>query len=235
MLACVVCYWSILQETKPNEQTKEIFVKMAATDFSKIETIANLDKQLAENSYVEGTSATQADVAAFNAFKAAYPNFTRWVNHLAAKADEFDSFPAASASAAEEANEDDDDDVDLFGSDDEEDEEAEKLKAQRVAEYNARKAAKPPKPAAKSIVTIDVKAWDDETNLDEMLANVKAIQMDGLVWGAHTFVPIGFGIKKLQINCVVEDDKVSLDDLQTQIEEDEDHVQSTDIAAMQKL
>lgn len=209
---------------------------MAATDFSKIETIANLDKQLAENSYVEGASATQADVAAFNAFKAAYPNFTRWVNHLAAKVDEFESFPAAKEQQQQQDEQDeDDDDIDLFGSDEEEDEEAEKLKAQRVAEYNARKAAKPPKPPAKSIVTIDVKAWDDETDLDEMLANVKAIQMDGLVWGAHKFVPIGFGIKKLQINCVVEDDKVSMDDLQGQIEEDEDHVQSTDIVAMQKL
>ena len=209
---------------------------MAATDFSKIDTIANLDKQLAENSYVEGASATQADVAAFNAFKAAYPNFTRWVNHLAAKVDEFESFPAAKEQQQQQGEQDeDDDDIDLFGSDEEEDEEAEKLKAQRVAEYNARKAAKPPKPPAKSIVTIDVKAWDDETNLDEMLANVKAIKMDGLVWGAHKFVPIGFGIKKLQINCVVEDDKVSMDDLQGQIEEDEDHVQSTDIVAMQKL
>lgn len=68
-----------------------------------------------------------------------------------------------------------------------------------------------------------------------MVANTKAIEMDGLVWGAHQFIPIGFGIKKLQINCVVEDDKVSLDDLQQAIEDDEDHVQSTDIAAMQKL
>jgi len=68
-----------------------------------------------------------------------------------------------------------------------------------------------------------------------MLANVKAIEVDGLVWGAHTFVPVGFGIKKLQINLVIEDDKVSLTDLQAQIEEDEDHVQSTDIIAMQKL
>lgn len=46
---------------------------------------------------------------------------------------------------------------------------------------------------------------------------------------------VGYGIKKLQINLVVEDDKVSLDELQQQIEGDEDHVQSTDIAAMQKL
>lgn len=206
---------------------------MAATDFSKIESIAALDKQLAQNSYVEGTAATQADVASYNAFKAAYPNFTRWVNHLAAKADEFASFPAATAAEAEE--EEDDDDVDLFASDEEEDAEAEKLKAERVAAYNARKAAKPPKPAAKSIVTLDVKPWDDETDLEQMVANVKAIEMEGLTWGAHTFIPIGFGIKKLQMNCVVEDDKVSLEDLQNQIEEDEDHVQSTDIAAMQKL
>lgn len=76
---------------------------------------------------------------------------------------------------------------------------------------------------------------DDETNLEEMEANVRAIEKDGLVWSASKWVPIGFGIKKLQINLVVEDEKVSLDELQEQIQEDEDHVQSTDIAAMQKL
>lgn len=131
--------------------------------------------------------------------------------------------------------EEDDDDLDLFGSDDEVDEEAEKIKQERVAQYAAKKATKGPKPAAKSIVTLDVKPWDDETDLEELLANVKAIEQDGLVWGASQWIPVGFGIKKLQINLVVEDDKVSLDDLQQRIEEDEDHVQSTDIAAMQKL
>jgi len=59
--------------------------------------------------------------------------------------------------------------------------------------------------------------------------------MDGLVWGASKRVPTAFSINKLQINLVVEDDKVSTDDLQQMIEEDEDHVQSTDVAAMQKL
>ena len=71
--------------------------------------------------------------------------------------------------------------------------------------------------------------------MDELTANVKAIEMDGLVWGASKLVPVGFGIKKLQINLVVEDEKVSLDELQQKIEEDEAHVQSTDVAAMQKL
>ena len=71
--------------------------------------------------------------------------------------------------------------------------------------------------------------------MDELTANVKAIEMDGLVWCASKLVPVGFGIKKIQINLVVEDEKVSLDELQQKIEEDEDHVQSTDISAMQKL
>lgn len=39
----------------------------------------------------------------------------------------------------------------------------------------------------------------------------------------------GFGIKKLQMTLVVEDDKVSLEELQEQIEEFDDYVQSTDI------
>lgn len=172
----------------------------------------------------------------YKAFQKEYPQFTRWFNHIASFTEEFDTLPAGKAPAAAAAEEAEDSDVDLFGSDDEEvDEEAEKLKQQRLAEYAAKKAAKGPKPAAKSIVTLDVKPWDDETDLEELLANVKAIEMEGLVWGAHQWIPVGFGIKKLQINLVVEDALVSLDELQQAIEEDEDHVQSTDIAAMQKL
>jgi elongation factor 1-beta len=66
-------------------------------------------------------------------------------------------------------------------------------------------------------------------------AEVRAIEQDGLVWGQSKLVPVGFGIKKLQINLVIEDEKVSTSDLQEQIEGFEDYVQSTDIAAMQKL
>jgi elongation factor 1-beta len=66
-------------------------------------------------------------------------------------------------------------------------------------------------------------------------AAVRGIEKDGLVWGASKLVPVGFGIKKLQINLVVEDEKVSTSELQEEIEELEDYVQSTDIAAMQKL
>lgn len=169
----------------------------------------------------------------YKAFQKQFPDFARWFNHIASFTEEFSSLPAGKAPAGAEAA--DDDDVDLFGSSDEEvDEEAEKVKQQRLAEYAAKKANKP-KPAAKSAVTLEVKPWDDETDLDELLANVKNIKWDGLTWGAHQWVPVGFGIKKLQINLVVEDEKVSTDELQATIEEDEDHVQSTDVAAMQKI
>ena len=107
--------------------------------------------------------------------------------------------PQPLGSAAAAAEEEDDEDVDLFGSDDEVDEEAEKLKQQRLAEYAAKKAAKGPKPAAKSIVTLDVKPWDDETDLDELLTNVKAIEMEGLTWGAHQWIQL-VSVLKIQIN-----------------------------------
>jgi elongation factor 1-beta len=62
-------------------------------------------------------------------------------------------------------------------------------------------------------------------------ASVRGIEKDGLVWGASKLVPVGFGIKKLQINLVIEDDKIGLDDLQEEIQEFEDYVQSTDIVS----
>ena len=69
----------------------------------------------------------------------------------------------------------------------------------------------------------------------ELEAAVRAIEKDGLVWGASQLVPVGFGVKKLQINMVIEDEKVSLADLEEEIQEIEEYVQSTDVAAMQKL
>ena len=71
--------------------------------------------------------------------------------------------------------------------------------------------------------------------MKELEASVRSIEKEGLVWGASKLVAIGYGIKKLQINLVVEDEKISLDELQEEIQEFEDFVQSSDIAAMQKL
>ncbi|KAK7988747.1 elongation factor 1-beta [Apiospora arundinis] len=222
--------------------------------------LATLNSWVQTRSYIIGYTPSQADVATFKALKSApdaakYPSAARWYKHIATFEDEFATLsgdaskpytaygPEASdltvnpAKAPEKAaEEDDDDDVDLFGSDDEEEEDPEtvRIREERLAAYREKKAAKP-KVAAKSIVTMDVKPWDDETDMAALEAAVRGIEKDGLVWGGSKLVPVGFGIKKLQINLVIEDEKVSTTELEEEIQEFEDYVQSTDIAAMQKL
>ncbi|KAL9106544.1 MAG: hypothetical protein Q9227_008459 [Pyrenula ochraceoflavens] len=230
---------------------------MGFLDFVNDAGYTVLDNWVKTRSYIAGYAPSQADVATFKAIKTPpavekFPHAYRWYNHILSYEPEFASLPGdpsksfstygpdatALAVNPKDAPKDaagDDDDMDLFGSDEEEeDPEVVAERERRLAEYKKKKEGKA-KPAAKSIVTMDVKPWDDETDMDELVNNVKAVEMDGLVWGAHKLVPVGFGIKKLQINLVVEDEKVSLDDLQEKLAEDEDHVQSTDIAAMQKL
>merc|ERR1712064_239350 len=134
--------------------------------------------------------------------------------------------PAPAKAAAPAPAEEDDDD------------EAERIKAERVAAYNERKAAKEAKKGvliAKSNIILDVKPWDDETDMGALEAEVRKIETDGLLWGAAKLVPVGYGIKKLQICCVVEDDKVGTDFLEEEICALEDYVQSVDVAAFNKI
>ncbi|XP_021567350.1 elongation factor 1-delta isoform X6 [Carlito syrichta] len=137
--------------------------------------------------------------------------------------------------AATPAEDDEDDDIDLFGSDnEEEDKEAARLREERLRQY-AEKKAKKPALVAKSSILLDVKPWDDETDMAQLEACVRSIQLDGLVWGGSKLVPVGYGIRKLQIQCVVEDDKVGTDLLEEEITKFEEHVQSVDIAAFNKI
>ncbi|XP_029988069.1 eukaryotic translation elongation factor 1 delta b (guanine nucleotide exchange protein) isoform X2 [Sphaeramia orbicularis] len=137
------------------------------------------------------------------------------------------------SSAPVKKEEEDEDDFDLFGSD-EEDEEAERIKEERLKAY-AEKKAKKPALIAKSSILLDVKPWDDETDMVKLEECVRSVQADGLLWGTSKLVPVGYGIKKLQIACVVEDDKVGTDMLEEEITKFEDYVQSVDVAAFNKI
>merc|ERR1712223_801582 len=215
-------------------------------DVTKDAGVKALDAHLASNSYIEGYVPSQADTAVFDAMKgktpdrSTYPHAERWFLHIKSFEASKKQFPKSSkptdsylgGSAAEE---DDDDDVDLFGSDDEEeDEEAAKIREQRLAAY-AEKKSKKPALIAKTSVLLDVKPWDDETDMDALTKAVKSVEMDGLTWGATKYVPVGYGIKKLVVMRTVVDDKVSIEELQEKIEAFEDFVQSCDVAAMNKI
>jgi len=223
---------------------------MAFGDVTTPKGLQELNNFLADNSYISGYTPSQADVSVWNAFNGKAPtgnapHAQRWYRHIASFTQQERSAwggqalpqvaggkPTVAAPAAAAAA-DDDDDVDLFGSD-EEDEEAAKIREERVAAYTAKKSKKPAL-IAKSSVLLDVKPWDDETDMKKMEESVRSIHWDGLVWGAAKLVPVGYGINKLQIMCVIEDDKISTEELSEEIEKFEDFVQSVDIAAFNKI
>ena len=139
----------------------------------------------------------------------------------------------------------DKEDLDLFGSDPEEEKEAEeraaKLKAEaEKKEKEAKEKAKKKKKVyiAKSIVVFDVKVYEQDEDFEKLAKEIKeGIKMEGLVWNVdHKILPVGFGMNKLQLTMVIEDDRVSADDVLEQIQEKwEDNVQSTDIDSFNKL
>ncbi|KAG2638890.1 hypothetical protein PVAP13_2NG622200 [Panicum virgatum] len=141
------------------------------------------------------------------------------------------SAPAAAAPAAEVAKDDDDDDLDLFGDETEEDKKA-------ADERAAAKASAKKKESGKSSVLMDVKPWDDETDMKKLEEAVRSVQMEGLTWGASKLVPVGYGIKKMTIMLTIVDDLVSIDSL---IEDHlmeapiNEYVQSCDIVAFNKI
>jgi len=132
-----------------------------------------------------------------------------------------------------DVSDEEEEDFELFG-EEEDDEAAEKLKQDRVKAYLEKKSNKPVL-IAKSNIILDIKPWDDETDMAELERSVRTIEMEGLLWGSSKLVPLAYTIKKLQISCVVEDDKVSTDDLEEKIMAFEDLVQSVDIAAFNKI
>jgi len=233
---------------------------MGFGDLHKPEGLKTLDKFLEDKSYIEGFQPSQADVAVYQGLSGApaanLVHALRWYKHIGSYSKDLqalpgvkqhlDSYgpgasaaagagskPAAPASASKGG--DDDDDFELFGSDEEaNDEEADRVKAERLAAYEAKKSTKAVI-IAKSNIVLDVKPWDDETDMAKLEECVRSVQCDGLLWGASKFVPLAYGIKKLQITCVVEDDKVGTDFLEEEITKFEDYIQSVDIAAFNKI
>eukprot|EP00993_Chasmostoma_nieuportense_P003827 NODE_4527_length_774_cov_47.296754_g4368_i0.p1 GENE.NODE_4527_length_774_cov_47.296754_g4368_i0~~NODE_4527_length_774_cov_47.296754_g4368_i0.p1 ORF type:complete len:213 (+),score=79.68 NODE_4527_length_774_cov_47.296754_g4368_i0:60-698(+) len=195
-------------------------------------------------SFVKGYCVSKADQELFEKLFGNNTKTIEWLQRLAAHptfnvfegpapADEdFELFgdddetPAPKKAAAAE------EDFDLFGDETEEEQKArEEDAAQKAAAAKATKKVV----IGKSSLVIDIKPWDDETDMKELEAAVRAIQKEGLFWGASKFVEIAFGLKKLQIMLTIEDDKVGSDDLEDWIGGLEDFVQSMDIVVWNKV
>merc|ERR1712168_1502662 len=199
-----------------------------------------LNDYLSTRSYIEGYVPSKADISIYSSLGCTpceeYMHAARWYRHISSySSDEKSNFPCATEKAA---SKDDDDDFDLFVDDDDsEEEETEEEKNTRNERLNAYKAKKAGKEAiiAKSSLLLDVKPWDDETDMAKLEELVRTIKADGLVWGSSKLVPLAYGIRKLQIGAVIEDDKISTDWLEEEITKFDEYCQSMDIAAFNKI
>ena len=244
-----------LGHSSPSDDAK----KQMQKDFDN--TLKTLDNFLEDKSFLVGNSLTVADVVVacylsahyqitFDAkVHAKYENLCPYLERILnlpsvvrrfgyMKKPFADSAPvAAEAAPAKKEAAADDDDLDLFGDDDEEDAEAAKKAAAKAKEAAAGKKKKK-EVIAMSLVMLEVKPLDSETNLDELAQRIfKTITKEGLFWKTeYKKEPIAFGIEKLIIGFSCEDEKISVDnDVVEKIEEIEDLVQSVEITAFNKI
>lgn len=158
--------------------------------------------------------------------------------------------PAAAKAAAPAAAAKADDFDDMFGGDDDEDgetaeekaatrarkermETARKLKEEKDAKEGKKKKTKE---VEKSLVVLEVKPWEADTDLEAVWKQIIEYKQEGLTWGAtFKLEPVAYGIKKLVLTCSIVDSLVVLDDITENIESMEDHVQSVEIASMNKI
>ncbi|CAC9549597.1 putative translation elongation factor 1-beta [Leishmania infantum JPCM5] len=209
-------------------------------------TLKEVNGRLNAQPFVSGFSPSSEDARIFNEMFGSNVNVIQWVARMASyyqaerdeilnagtekKATESAKKAAAPAPAAAAAAEEEDD-IDLFGETTEEEKAA--LEAKKAKDAEKKKAKTDV--IAKSSILFDIKAWDDTIDLEALAQKLHAIQRDGLIWGDHKLVPVAFGVKKLQQLIVIEDDKVSGDDLEEMIMGFEDEVQSMDIVAWNKI
>lgn len=190
-----------------------------------------LDKELEGKKWILGDNFSLADLylgaqftTAFqtvispDGFGKAAPNLVRWFAAFCAEKSVVARFGIiksctkpikvgeAGESNAAPAKKDDDDFDDLFGGDDD-------AAATPKPKIEIVKKKEKKKVIAMSLVMLEVKPLDSDTNLDELAATIfKTITMDGLYWKTEfRKEPVAFGIFKLIIGFSLEDEKVSVD------------------------
>ncbi|CAA7039825.1 unnamed protein product [Microthlaspi erraticum] len=226
-----------------------------ALTFSDLHTekgLKTLEEHLSGKTYISRDQLSVDDAKVYAAVSEnpgdGFPNACKWydsvASHLAksfpgkavgvrvgtsvtpSEAQQTEAFNAAAGA------DNDDDDLDLFA---DETEDEKKAAEEREA---AKKDTKKPKESGKSSVLLEVKPWDDETDMKKLEEAVRSVQMPGLTWGASKLVPVGYGIKKLTIMMTIVDDLVSVDNLiedHLTSEPNNEYIQSVDIVAFNKI
>ena len=124
------------------------------------------------------------------------------------------------------------DDMDLFGEENEDDKKAK----EEMKKKNKEKKKDKKKPIDKSHVIMEIKGWEEGQDLEALAKKIiSTIKKDGLQWNTgYKLEEVAFGIKKLVIAFLAEDDKVSVQEITDELESWEDEIQSVDVVSFNK-
>jgi len=89
------------------------------------------------------------------------------------------------------------------------------------------------KESKRLLLTLDLKPWDADVDLEITQNNVLTLNLENVLWLAQESqtIPIGFGIKKLQMQCLVPDDFDPMEVCDLLCEHLEESIQSVDIVS----
>ena len=210
----------------------------AAASKAFMDQIAFIEKELGNSFFLVGDNLTIADILIAASLSIPYqtwfgaefwnkcPKTAAWLERVVNLPSFVRRFGYIKKGFEVEEEEAEDEMDDLFGDDE-----------PAAPKITIIKKAKKEKPPAMSIVFLEVKPIDTDTNLDEVAKKIHSeVTMEGLFWKTeYRKEPIAFGIEKLIIAFSCEDEKVSVDDVVEKIEAFEDQVQSVEIQSFNKI
>jgi len=224
--------------------------------------LAELEKSLANNLFIKGAHPSHEDATNFAKFVEAkcvpdqdkYPSVWAWYSLMVLFEDEvIKSWKPAEKPQEKKGGKGKDqgkkgkkekegekkdegkkeeDDLDLFGEDNEEDKKA----IEEMKKKNKDKKKDKKKPVDKSHVILEIKGWEEGQDLEALAKKIiSTIKKDGLQWNTgYKLEEVAFGIKKLVIAFLAEDDKCSVQEVQDELESWTDDIQSVDIVSFNK-
>ena len=225
--------------------------------------LADFEKKLENNLFVNGAQPSQDDAQAFEKFITAkcvpdqdkFPSVWAWYSLMVLFEDEVIKSWKPSGKPdqgkkggkqekggkgkkdkkKDETKEDkkgDDDDLDLFGDDNEEDKKA----LEEMKKKNKEKKKGKKKEVDKSHVILEVKGWEAEQDLEALAKKIiSTIKKDGLSWNTgYKLEEVAFGVKKLVIAFLAEDEKCSVQEIVDELESWENDIQSVEVVSFNK-
>ena len=232
--------------------------------------LADLEKKLENNLFVNGAQPSQDDAQAFEKFITAkcvpdqdkFPSVWAWYSLMVLFEDEVIKSWKPSGKPnqqqqkggkgekggekggkkgkkdkkEEKPKKDDDvdvDDLDLFGEETEVDKKA-KEDMKKKNQESKKKGKK--KEIDKSHVILEVKGWEADQDLEALAKKIiSTIKKDGLSWNTgYKLEEVAFGVKKLIIAFLAEDEKCSVQEIVDELESWEDDIQSVDVVSFNK-